>query len=119
MALTSTIPIRRPSEIDDSFNAAADAGSPSGTLAKMMAVRTVVATTNPAPTSRHGTMKARYDADSVATAASTRLPIPTKMTPKPTSQRGGTRLSRTPATGPARSSAPASGAMAAAASHGS
>ncbi len=59
IAVTSTIPTRVPTEIDASFRAAAVAGSPRGTLAKMIAVRTVVAMTNPAPTSSNGTRKAR------------------------------------------------------------
>ena len=40
---------RLPSATDASLSAAAVAGSPRGTLAKMIAVRTVVAMTKPAP----------------------------------------------------------------------
>lgn len=43
--------------MDASLSAAADAGRSRGTLAKMIAVRTVVAITNPAPMSRNGWMK--------------------------------------------------------------
>ncbi len=59
MAVTRTIPILVPTEMEASFRAAAVAGMPRGTLAKMIAVRTVVATTNPAPTRAHGTMNQR------------------------------------------------------------
>ena len=58
--MTTTIPARVPTSIDASLSAAAVAGRPRGTLAKMMAVRTVVATTNPPPTRSSGTMNAGY-----------------------------------------------------------
>ena len=57
--MTTTMPARVPTSIDASLRAAAVAGRPRGTLAKMIAVRTVVATTNPAPISISGTMNAR------------------------------------------------------------
>lgn len=57
--MITTTPARDPTSIDASFRAAAVAGSPRGTLAKMIAVRTVVATTNPPPTRRSGTTNAR------------------------------------------------------------
>ena len=53
------MPILAPTAMENSFRAAAVAGMPRGTLAKMIAVRTVVATTNPAPTKAHGTMNHR------------------------------------------------------------
>ena len=58
--MTTTIPARVPTSIDASLRAAAVAGRPRGTLAKMIAVRTVVATTNPPPIRISGTMNARY-----------------------------------------------------------
>ena len=59
IAVMITIPIRLPTEIDASLRAAAVAGRPRGTLAKMIAVRTVVATTKPAPIRKHGTTNSR------------------------------------------------------------
>ena len=50
-AVTSTRAARTPIATETSLSAAAVAGRPRGTLAKMIAVRTVVATTNPAPIS--------------------------------------------------------------------
>ena len=49
--VTTTRAARLPSATDASLRAAAVAGSPRGTLAKMIAVRTVVAMTKPAPIS--------------------------------------------------------------------
>ena len=49
------MPIRDPSETDASLMAAAVPGSPRGVLAKTIAVRTVVETTNPAPMKTRGT----------------------------------------------------------------
>ena len=49
--VTTTRAARLPSDTDASLSAAAVAGRPRGTLAKMIAVRTVVAMTKPAPIS--------------------------------------------------------------------
>ena len=46
-SVTTVMPMRPPTPTEASFKAAAVAGSPRGTLAKMTAVRTVVAMTNP------------------------------------------------------------------------
>ena len=57
--VTTTSAARLPSATEASLSAAAVAGRPRGTLAKMMAVRTVVATTNPAPIRRNENAKPR------------------------------------------------------------
>ena len=60
MAVTTTIPALVPTSIEASLRAAAVAGRPRGTLAKMIAVRTVVATTNPPPIRISGMTNATY-----------------------------------------------------------
>ncbi len=57
--VTTTTPSWLPTSSDVWFRAAAVLGSRRGTLAKMIAVRTVVATTKPAPMAMNGTMKYR------------------------------------------------------------
>ena len=57
--VTTTSAARLPSETEVSLSAAAVAGRPRGTLAKMIAVRTVVAMTKPAPISTNANAKPR------------------------------------------------------------
>ena len=58
--VTTATPRLLPTSSEVWFRAAAVLGSRRGTLAKMIAVRTVVAMTKPAPMARNGTMKYRY-----------------------------------------------------------
>ena len=53
------MPIRDPRPTEASLIAAAEPGRPRGVLANTIAVRTVVASTNPAPMSASGTTNAR------------------------------------------------------------
>ena len=68
-AVRAANPIRLPTRTDASLMAAALAGRPRGTLAKMMAVLTEVATTKPAPISTRGTAIATYTTSRPMTTA--------------------------------------------------
>jgi len=57
--VAATMPRREPRPTEASLIAAAEAGRPRGVLAKTMAVRTVVESTNPAPTNTSGRMNRR------------------------------------------------------------
>ena len=92
-----TIPIREPSETEASLMAAAEAGKPRGVLAKTIAVRTVVESTNPAPMKARGAMNATYwlpKPPVPRTSASRMFATPRLRVPKVIKSRGRNRWSR-------------------------
>jgi len=81
MSVITVTPTRLPTPTDASLREAAVAGRPRGTLAKMTAVRTVVAMTNPAPTSTNGITNPRYEAPLVMTIEIVTSAMPMAMSP--------------------------------------